>query len=60
MHNLLILLADVPGLRSSAVLAGSGRIARDTRAQGFTAVIVADDPGDASMLAALLHWRQES
>lgn len=61
LHNLLILTHDVAWLKQIPLLVGSQRMAADARRAGFSAaIIVAADPGDQSMQAALTSWRQES
>ena len=61
LHNLLRLLGKSGWIKTTPLLVGSERIAREARLAGFEAeLIVADDPGDDAMLKALLCWRQGS
>jgi uroporphyrinogen-III synthase len=61
LHNLLMLMHDAAWLKQIPLLVGSQRMAADARQAGFSAdIIVAADPGDRPMQAALALWRQES
>lgn len=60
LHNLLTLMNNTKWLKQTPLLVGSQRIGEEARRAGFTAdIIVAADPGDHSMQAALLRWRQD-
>lgn len=60
LHNLLTLMNNIKWLKQTPLLVGSQRIGEQARRAGFTAaIIVAADPGDQAMQAALIRWRQD-
>lgn len=46
-------------LKQTPLLAGSTRIAKQARSEGFRQIIVASDPSDESMFSAVLQWNEE-
>jgi uroporphyrinogen-III synthase len=58
--NLLALVGSSDWIKTIPLLIGSQRMVETARQAGFTGVLVlADDPGDEAMFAALTHWVQE-
>lgn len=62
LERLLALTAedDIERLRAVAVVAGGDRIAGACRAAGWSEPVVARDPTDDAMLAALVAWRAKA
>lgn len=62
LSNLLTLLASEgrDWLKKIPLLAGSARIAEQARKEGFHKILVATDPGDESMMKAVLQWKKEN
>jgi uroporphyrinogen-III synthase len=58
--NLLALAGDPDWIKTIPLLVGSQRMVETARQAGFTGTLVlADDPGDEAMFAALTDWVQE-
>ena len=58
--NLLTLLGNPEWIKTVPLLVGSQRMATTARQAGFTGqMVIADNPGDEAMLAALSQWAQE-
>lgn len=59
--NLLAMLDNPDWIKSVPLLLGSQRMAVTARQAGFTGtLVVAENPGDGAMLAALSQWVQET
>jgi uroporphyrinogen-III synthase len=58
--NLLTLLGNPEWIKTVPLLVGSQRMATTARKAGFTGqMVIADNPGDEAMFAALSQWAQE-
>ena len=61
LQHLLAGLANPDWIKKVPLLVGSQRLAALAKQQGFQgAVVIADNPGDDAMFAALAHWAQET
>lgn len=58
--NLLAMLDNPDWIKTLPLLLGSQRMAATARQAGFAGnLVIADNPGDEAMLAALMQWAQE-